>query len=926
MKKHISSFLSIFLIMSIPLANAFPYCTSVYADDGYTVHYFNAMEENLDGITKYSGADIAMNTETYSDTAGYGTVLAFTSNGSKQGINLTLDESNLVSISESNRYTEIEFDYSSQKAEDKIDDKATQMKFMLNDQELLNIQDRQLKIKFDSGVEPTYTIPSVKENLQRFKIVLRNVTADDGKNYFQMISVKINGKEVIVGGEVLTFKQTANDLKKITWRYGSNSTDTAYFDNISVVSYISDDGKSPVPDKYEFLSTMLKTQSDAAENYDNGVITESVLVSIKGIIADAENVFCSAASTNEQYNLSLENLNGVGNMINAYKYMKENDINYYVDAENTSVKGDFAEGASEVVLSVPVYTTVSETPVSVKILGFLYSGSNGLHTPKLIDTVSVENTINPDSVGTASVTLDSSGYTQYTDFSAKAVFLQDYTDITRKIPDVMIETNNDMPIGDGYSFLEDVNISKVLLGDTAQLQNYKIIFAFKGNEGSKISLLITKPNSDIDNIATFPKDVIEYYNTAVFDEKGHAVIEFIPSSDMGYYGYTINCSDYTEPKTGKVFFASISDINNIFIKLYDEKSMNNITEQQMDALSVNTPVYVSAVSSGVDIDSVLSETLGEKEYNAENLNEFTTSFMTKLDALKNFRTVESTDDVMTLINKYDFYIDDLTVITELDSKKRQTAYTYIYSNKNDIADMNTLRRVVKNAAESAKETTQSAVSTGSGSSSVGYVAYTANNKEENKVVAPVDTVMQKAKSMFSDLDSVSWAKTAILEFAVNNWIIGKEDGMFAPNDSITREEFVKIAVNAFGLYDDNAVCNFNDTSVDDWHYRYIGSALNMGLVNGITEDDFGTGKTITRQDMAVIIYRIAQKIGLQFTDDGEYIPFADEELISNYAAEAVAELAKSGIINGVGNNSFLPGGNATRAEAVKMLYEAYKLK
>ena len=135
-----------------------------------------------------------------------------------------------------------------------------------------------------------------------------------------------------------------------------------------------------------------------------------------------------------------------------------------------------------------------------------------------------------------------------------------------------------------------------------------------------------------------------------------------------------------------------------------------------------------------------------------------------------------------------------------------------------------------------------------------------------------------------------------------------------------------MAVNVFGFYDADAQCGFADTLDSAWYYDYVASAASKGIINGISDTEFGIGSTITRQDMAVIIYRIAGLCGLQLTEDGEYIPFADEIYISEYAFEAVRELSKSGIINGTDNNSFLPTGLATRAEAVKMLYGAYNLK
>ena len=186
--------------------------------------------------------------------------------------------------------------------------------------------------------------------------------------------------------------------------------------------------------------------------------------------------------------------------------------------------------------------------------------------------------------------------------------------------------------------------------------------------------------------------------------------------------------------------------------------------------------------------------------------------------------------------------------------------------------------------------------------------------------------MQEALNRFTDLTDVKWAESAICEFAANGFINGKAEGVFAPNDKITREEFVKIVVNVFGFYNENARCSFSDTNANSWHYAYIASAAENGIVNGLSENSFGVGATVTRQDMAVILYRIARLANLNLTEDGEYLPFADEIHISDYAFEPVTELTKSGIINGMGNNSFQPQGLATRAEAVKMIYEAYKLK
>ena len=79
---------------------------------------------------------------------------------------------------------------------------------------------------------------------------------------------------------------------------------------------------------------------------------------------------------------------------------------------------------------------------------------------------------------------------------------------------------------------------------------------------------------------------------------------------------------------------------------------------------------------------------------------------------------------------------------------------------------------------------------------------------------------------------------------------------------------------------------------------------------------FGIGDNVTRQDMAVIIFRAAQLKASEKTAD-----FSDFEKISDYAKEAVGALCSAGIINGTGDNCFSPLETVTRAQAAKIAYE-----
>lgn len=180
---------------------------------------------------------------------------------------------------------------------------------------------------------------------------------------------------------------------------------------------------------------------------------------------------------------------------------------------------------------------------------------------------------------------------------------------------------------------------------------------------------------------------------------------------------------------------------------------------------------------------------------------------------------------------------------------------------------------------------------------------------------PVQTPVQKA--VFNDLGNVSWAKEAIEALAQKGVISGKANGVFAPEDNVTREEFVKLIVVALDLEDDKAGAEFSDIEPERWSKKYIASAYNLGIISGVTEDKFMPGETLTREQMATIIYRAYSLYGDEKTSA---VAFDDDKDISQYAKEAVGVLAAKGIINGTGNNKFSPKGIVTRAQAAQIVY------
>lgn len=180
-------------------------------------------------------------------------------------------------------------------------------------------------------------------------------------------------------------------------------------------------------------------------------------------------------------------------------------------------------------------------------------------------------------------------------------------------------------------------------------------------------------------------------------------------------------------------------------------------------------------------------------------------------------------------------------------------------------------------------------------------------------------------TIFDDISTVPWAEEAIVTLAEKRIINGVGDNKFAPNDYITREEFATIVVNAFLEKQPLAEISFADVKDGEWYYEKIQKAYGAGVVNGISDDMFGIGRNITRQDMTVMLYRIGKYVGGYFDDTTETAEkFSDDSEISDYASEAVYALKAREIVNGVDEYNFAPLNTATRAEAAKMIYGMIK--
>ncbi|MFI3210203.1 MAG: S-layer homology domain-containing protein [Peptostreptococcaceae bacterium] len=164
-----------------------------------------------------------------------------------------------------------------------------------------------------------------------------------------------------------------------------------------------------------------------------------------------------------------------------------------------------------------------------------------------------------------------------------------------------------------------------------------------------------------------------------------------------------------------------------------------------------------------------------------------------------------------------------------------------------------------------------------------------------------------------------WAESTIKSFIVNNYVKGYDDNTFKPDNNVTRAEFVVILNNYFGLTKKSGQV-FEDTK-SHWAKDQIDIAVTNGVCRGVSDTSFNPNSSITRQEACVMVSNY-----MMLTDDHheEIFWFNDIYDISSWAKDAVEGMVERGYISGYPNNTFIPKGNLTRAEAVSMLSRVHK--
>lgn len=178
---------------------------------------------------------------------------------------------------------------------------------------------------------------------------------------------------------------------------------------------------------------------------------------------------------------------------------------------------------------------------------------------------------------------------------------------------------------------------------------------------------------------------------------------------------------------------------------------------------------------------------------------------------------------------------------------------------------------------------------------------------------------------FTDVKESSWYYNAV-QYAVDNGLFaGTTPTTFSPEGGMTRGMFVTVLGRKAGVDESEYLrYRFDDVKVGEYFAPYVEWAATYGIVSGTSETTFSPNSKITREQMAAILYRYAQKTENDATyTEGSVRKFADDGRISDYACEGLEWATSHGIINGSRRPGSMydwlePKGTATRAQVAQV--------
>lgn len=189
----------------------------------------------------------------------------------------------------------------------------------------------------------------------------------------------------------------------------------------------------------------------------------------------------------------------------------------------------------------------------------------------------------------------------------------------------------------------------------------------------------------------------------------------------------------------------------------------------------------------------------------------------------------------------------------------------------------------------------------------------------DRKLLPVTVDVTFSEITFTDVPANSWYAEAVKYVTENGLMLGVGDGKFAPDMVTSRAMVVTVLYRIEGEPKAGAGEEFTDVADGQWYTDAVAWASANGIVLGYDNGKFGPSDTMTREQLAAVMYRYAEYKGLVSDVSGDFSGYTDDGQISSWAVDAMKWATGTALITGTSETTLTPGGSSTRSQLAVIL-------
>ena len=417
-----------------------------------------------------------------------------------------------------------------------------------------------------------------------------------------------------------------------------------------------------------------------------------------------------------------------------------------------------------------------------------------------------------------------------------------------------------------------------------------------------------------------------------YDGRGNVLYRLTPNAEAGIYDSTIIAdfgegvrpasllsATYNDTETADASANVISAADALFSGTVEElNAQSEAFAAQLD--STLTSFNANAGSSASTSAGTLSVTPGQGDSKTVTLD---------------LNAENSTNGKLTV--GYDTDVLTLTAVEPTDAAlnsfvtAEDGTVTFAYANKTAVnGKLATL--TFSYDASSAPKTTVATVTTLEEGGSQKEIAQKVTLTLKDEVVVPVGpsepskpstpTEPEKPDFPFKDVTEDHPFYEDIKYVYEKGLMQGVSEDIFQSGTTTTRGMIATILYRMEGEPAVKNASSFKDVADGMFYTKAVAWAAANGIVNGYADGTFQPDQTISREQMAAILYRYAQYKGCDVSvgEDTNILSYSDATQVAEYAIPAFQWAVGAGIINGTTATTLSPKGSATRGQVAAILH------